>query len=86
MQQLLFLSIKFDQRLISARKMIKISICFIVNEVRQAGTRSHSAKQGRERGKEREPKERETRGKGNKEGKEREREEEECIKNTKRQQ
>lgn len=34
----------FDQRLISARKMIKISICFIGNEVRQAGNRSHSAR------------------------------------------
>ena len=42
-QQVAFPSIKFDQRLISAGKMIKISICFIVEEVRPAGTRSHSA-------------------------------------------
>lgn len=38
-----FSSVGFDHRLISAL-LIKFSICFIVNEVRQAGTRSHSAK------------------------------------------
>ena len=48
-QQVAFPSIKFDQRLISAGKMIKISICFIVEEVRPAGTRSHSAERERER-------------------------------------
>lgn len=54
-QQVAFPSIKFDQRLISAGKMIKISICFIVEEVRPAGTRSHSAPE-RERQKDRQPK------------------------------
>lgn len=38
-----FRSVHFDHGLISAL-LIKFSICFIVNEVRQAGTRSHSAK------------------------------------------
>lgn len=38
-----FRSVHFDRGLISAL-LIKFSICFIVNEVRQAGTRSHSAK------------------------------------------
>lgn len=56
-QQVAFPSIKFDQRLISAGKMIKISICFIVEEVRPAGTRSHSApERERERQKDRQPK------------------------------
>lgn len=36
-------SIHFDHRLISAL-LIKFSICFIVNEVRQAGTKSHSGR------------------------------------------
>lgn len=36
-----FRSIRFDRRLISAL-LIKFSICFIVNEVRRAGTESHS--------------------------------------------
>ena len=34
-----FLSIRFDQRLIFVSRMIKISICFIVKEVRHSGTR-----------------------------------------------
>lgn len=38
-----FGSVHFDHGLISAL-LIKFSICFIVNEVRRAGTRSHSAK------------------------------------------
>lgn len=38
-----FRSIHFDRALISAL-LIKFSICFIVNEVRQAGTKSHSGK------------------------------------------
>lgn len=43
-----FRSIHFDHRLISAL-LIKFSICFIVNEVRQAGTKSHSGQKKRER-------------------------------------
>ena len=47
--------------------MIKISICFIVKEVRRAGSRSHSAKQ---RQKTDSQKKRDAREKSNKEGSE----------------
>lgn len=42
------LSIKFDQRLISASKMIKHNICFIVKEVKQLGSTSHCKRESGE--------------------------------------